>query len=460
MNILDSDLKANRVDNLSNQYKGVQLSKNFPSANTSSFYIGKVSDKVIMSEKKEILEKVIGDYELGNTLALSKEPLEKLYGKMPKRVSERNAALANPYSLSSFKNLLIKTYFLSELSQVDIATDNKKTSIKNNSFAYSGKVVQSLGNGNVVYCITNLSEVIAISNKKQLWKVALEGELIGNAKLIDLNENGNLQLLLNTTEKIYLLSSAGTAVNDFPVKLSSSNAVSYYRWANKTNFLAVTTNNELIHLDERGRQLKRVKLSISNIKNEIDVYKNGSVLSALVTGDTKTQVIDLARYRNTRNPVFLPAESIQLKVASGFFYFSISTEGLMRYDQNGNKTLLHKGKVENLQKIYKGKNTLIAFSSQNTIYVVNESGNIGQTVNTSIEEIDDFDFITISNGNQYFAVIDGIENNVFLLDANAKVLIERSFEGKTKVKLSLENGKINITSLIENYIVQYYDVLN
>ena len=50
---------------------------------------------------------------------------------------------------------------------------------------------------------------------------------------------------------------------------------------------------------------------ISDIKNEIDVFKSGAILAVLVTGDTKTQVIDLARYRNTKNPVILPLESIQ-----------------------------------------------------------------------------------------------------------------------------------------------------
>ncbi len=461
--------EGNQSENLSNKFTGIQLTKNFPKKISKGFYIGKVADKVIVSERKEVLEKIIADYQLGNTLALNPEKAKSIFYKMPKKVSERNTIMGKTFSLSSYKNLLIKTQLYSAENQTeDEESDASSTSAangvektENNSFSHAGQIETFLGNGTVVFCISNQNEIIAISNKKQLWKQKLEGQIIGKGKLIDVNENGSLQLLINTSEKIYLFNNQGSNVNEFPLSVKSINAVSFYRWNNKTNFLVVNNANELVQIDQNGRILKKLKVSNSNIKNEIDVFKNGKILTALVSGDSKTQLIDIERNRDTKKSVSLPKERIQLKNASGFYYFEQTKKGLIRYDQAGNQsTILASSTVKNLKKIYRGKETLICFQDRNTIFVLNENGTISQKFATSINEIENFDVITSTNGNTYIAVIDEIENNVYIFDSKGKKLNEKAFEGKGKVKLSDDNGKLTLSTLIENYVVQYYDVLD
>ncbi|MES2587503.1 MAG: hypothetical protein V4622_00905 [Bacteroidota bacterium] len=461
MSLLGSDSQANREENLSSKFTGIQLTKNFPQNISKGFYIGKVADKVILSEKKEVLEKIIADYQLGNTLALNPDKARSIFYKMPKKVSERNTILGKTFSVSSYKNLLIKTQLFSETSTGSVSdNEEEKTETKNNSFSYSGEIVSFLGNGSLIYSFSNQNEIIVISNKKQLWKQKLEGQLIGTPKLIDVNENGSLQLLVNTSEKVYLFNDQGSRVNEFPLNIKCANAVSFYRWNNKANFLVVNSANELLQIDQNGRILKKLKLNLSNVKNEIDVYKNGRTLTALVTGDQATQLINLDRNKNTKTSVMLPKERLQMKTTNGFYYFEHTKQALVRFDQNGNKSNVHSSSsIKNLKKIYKGKQTLICFQDKNTIFVLNENGNISQKFVTSVNEIENFDVLTSSNGNTYVAVIDEIENNVHLFDSKGTKLNEKALEGKSKVKLSDENGKLTITTLIENYIVQYYDVL-
>ncbi len=462
---------GNQMENLNNKFTGIQLTKNFPKNISKGFYIGKVADKVIISERKEVLEKIIADYQLGNTLALNPEKAKSIFFKMPKKVSERNTISGKTFSLSSYKNLLIKTQLYSANNQTEGAEikleaagasgTNKVAKTENNSFPYAGTIETFLGNGTLVFCVTNQNEIIAISNKKQLWKQKLEGQIIGKAKLIDLNENGSLQLLINTSEKIYLFNNQGSNVNEFPVSIKSVNAISYYRWNKKTNFLIVNSTNELVQIDQNGRILKKLKVSSSNIKNEIDVFKNGKILTALVSGDSKTQIIDIDRNKDTKKSVSLPKERIQLKNASGFYYFEQTKKGIIRYDQAGNQSTIHASStVKNLKKIYRGKETLICFQDRNTIFVLNENGTISQKFATSINEIENFDVITSTNGNTYIAVIDEIENNVYIFDSTGNKLNEKAFEGKEKVKLSDDNGKLTLSTLIENYVVQYYDILD
>jgi hypothetical protein len=460
INILRNDQDSEAETELTNKFKGINLLKSFPKNSNSGFYIGKLADKVILSEKKETLEKVIAEYQLGNTLALDQEKFKAIFDKMPKKVSERNLNAGKTYSLTSYKNLLIKTQIYSAENE-DETKEIRKEVKTNNSFVFASKLKLFLGNSTLLYAISADNEIIAISNKKQIWKQKLEGEIIGNPKLIDIYENGNLQLLLNTSEKVYLFSADGSKVNEFPLAAKASNAVSFYRWNNKANFLLVNTNNELLQIDQNGRIVRKLKLNFSGVKNEIDVFKNGKILTAIVSGESKSQHVDLDRNKGLKLSVILPKERLQLKTSSSFAYFEVKNNQVVRTDLNGNKKTIYAGKeIKNLKKLYKGEQQILCFQDKNTVIIINEEGNLSQKVSTKTNEIEDFDVITASNGTTYLAIIDGIENNIFIYNSSGALLSEKSFEGKASVKLSDEQGKLTLSTLIEGYIVQYYDILS
>jgi hypothetical protein len=442
---------------MTNNFKNIRLTKSFPSNLKKGFYIGKLSDKVILSESKEIVEKITADYLLGNTLALSKDKSDKIFAKMPKKVSERNHNLGKTYSLSSYKNLLIRTEFFS--TSIPENTISQSTEIRNNSFVFTSKIKSFLGNGNIIYAISEDKQILAISNKKQLWKKELEGEIIGNPKLIDVFENGNIQLLINTSEKIYLLNSEGKNVNEFPLNFKSMNPVSHYRWNNKTNFLAINNSKELAQIDQNGRIIKKIKLPFSDVNLEVDVYRNQNVLTAIISGESFSQTVDLDKNKLLKTRYNLPKTRQQLKVNSGFYYFDIENNQVNRTDQLGNKSLVYSGnEIKNLKKLYRGKQQIICFQDGNQIFVIDETGKIASKIKTSINEIEDFDLLTFGN-ETYLAVIDEIENDIFIFNSKGEKLNEKAFEGKKAVKLSIDRGKLMISSIIQNNIVQYYDVL-
>jgi hypothetical protein len=457
INILISN--ESNPSELTNKFENIQLTKSFPSDLNKGFYIGKLSDKVILSENKEILEKISADYQLGNTLVLNKEKSDKIFTKMPKKVSERNENMGKTYSLTSYKNLLIRTEFFSISSEI-LNSPTQKTDLKNNSFAFNSKIKRFLGNGNILYVISEDKQILAISNKKLVWKKDLEGEIIGIPKLIDVFENGNLQLLVNTNEKIYLLTSEGKNVNEFPVSIKSVNPVSFYRWNNKANFLVVNSSKELNQIDQNGRIIKKLKLPFSEISNEIDVYKNQNALSAIITGENSSQTVDLEKNKLIKSTFNLPKTRLQLKVSSGFYYFHIENNTIFRTDQLSNRTLIYSGsEIKNMKKLYKGKQQLICFQDKNQILAIDESGQITLKIKTTINEIEDFDMITHSSGT-FLAVIDEIENDIYLFDSNGNQLNEKAYEGKKAVKLSIDKGKIILSSMIQNNVVQYYDVIS
>jgi uncharacterized protein YjiK len=463
MLLSDSD---ESTDMMGNRFRNIQLTKDFPRKLSEGFYIGKVGDKVLVSDKKEALERIMADYQLGNTLALDGEKATEVYGKMPKKVSERLALDKDFYTLSSYKNLLIRTGLYSFEKDTDLADirneePEDKPEHENSSFSTGQETAYILGNGNIIFAIGKQNEIVALSNKKQLWKVTLDGTIIGRAKLVDINENGKQQLLVSTDRKIYVINTqTGGNVNEFPLALNCQNPVSTYRWNGKSNFLAVNTNNELVQIDENGRVLRRLKLSASQVSDEVDVYKNGKTLTAVVTGKNKVQSVDLDRNRNGKNLSFLPQNHFQLKNDNGYLYFSLEGNTLNKYTLQGQKTAVASGKKLKVKKLYRGKEQLLAYCDGISVVLLDKMGNTVQRTPVNMGDVEDFDVITSRSGTVYVAVLEGIENNIYLFGASGQKLSEQSFEGKGSVKLSEEQGEIVITSTLDRNIIQHYGVVD
>lgn len=438
-------------------FTNVQLLQDFPGSGQNGFYVGMLADKVLLSEDKTILDRILADYEIGNTLALNNEKKAQIYGRLPKKVSERYASSAETYTLTSYKNLLITTRLSEEASEVK---PEKAEEQHNRSFSIPGTGEFILGNGDLVYCFTSTNQVLAYKNKKQLWRVQLEGKLIGKPKLIDLYRNGNQQLLFTVSNKIYLLNDQGGNVNDFPLSCESTAPANSYRWNNKTYFVVVNTAQQLLHIDQQGRTLKKVALKTGPVNTEVSVYRNANVLTAIVNGEIKMQSVDLDRYRilKTQNP--LPTAEFALKGTQGYRFYALQGEQLTASDlQASERNIPGLSSVKLLKKMYRGEEAFLCAVNNSLVTLIFADGST-KTIETGVKEIEDADVLYTAGGTLYLAVIDGIENNIFLLDGSGKIVLHQSLEGKKNVKLTESVGKLNISTFLQNSMVQYYDILN
>lgn len=456
--LLRSDKESN--DLLSNHFTNVKITSTFPSSLQQGFYLGKLGDKVILSEKKEVLERIVADYQLGNTLALDGKVVNSIFNKMPKKVSERLALAHDFFSLSSYKNLLIKTKLNSNFSSESLAIPKDPILTKNTSFSSTQISNYFLGNGAIVFSIGKSNELIAISNKKQFWRINLEGEIIGNAQLIDMNDNGKQQVLVATSQKLYVLNSlTGTPINQFPVQVNAQNEASFYRWNGVANFIVVSASNELVQINQNGRIVKKIKLKSNKVKDAVNVFRKGRTLTAIVVGDTKTQEIDLDRSSNLRSNLNLPQTVLSLKNDQGFIYFYNSEEGFVSTNTQGVKKSYAAVKSHVMKKITRGNEQFVAFLNKNQIQMLDKNGLVFKTIPLKISDADDFDIISLKNGKTYIAVLEGIENEIYILDDLGNQVSSKSYEGKNAVKLSDSQGVLTLTTNVDKNIVQHYNIL-
>ena len=75
-------------------------------------------------------------------------------------------------------------------------------------------------------------------------------------------------------------------------------------------------------------------------------------------------------------------------------------------------------------------------------------------IQTDFSTIDHIHLTNI-NSRTYVSIIDGLENNVYLYDQNGRKITHSTLEGSKKCVLSTQGNHLILTSIIENYIVQY-----
>ncbi len=97
-------------------------------------------------------------------------------------------------------------------SRLDTVAQFKPVFMKNHRDTRNKEVmVQDMGN--TLYLINK--------EGRTLWKVKLDGQVMGEISQIDYYKNGKLQYLMNTPTKIYLIDRNGNRVDNYPVKLPS-----------------------------------------------------------------------------------------------------------------------------------------------------------------------------------------------------------------------------------------------
>ena len=94
---------------------------------------------------------------------------------------------------------------------------------------------------------------------KNLWKLKLDEEIVGNIQLIDAYQSGKFQMLFNTKSSTYLVDRNGKNVGSFPLKLetSASTSPSIVKYDNKGDYRILIADGKTIrNIDIEGNPIK------------------------------------------------------------------------------------------------------------------------------------------------------------------------------------------------------------
>ena len=89
--------------------------------------------------------------------------------------------------------------------------------------------------------------------------------------------------------------------------------------------------------------------------------------------------------------------------------------------------------------------------------MINSQGiEIGSVI-IPFNEVSDVDIAFTDNGKSLISIIDGLENNVYLYRVGGDALLTKPIEGQQKVILETFGANKKITTIVDQFIIQYIE---
>lgn len=327
-----------------------------------------LEDFFIFSDDVPFLESIISNYQ--NNTVLSETDT---YKDLKLHLSDESSLLV--YGDASVLNDVINTNFTDD-KKLDIS--NYKSSatqyIYDTDFAHLNAVLKTYktrGKHNMVneeLSITLDAELVAppqlvknhtnnqmdivaqdinnnlhlISNQgKVFWKKQLDGKILGKINQIDIYKNGRLQLVFNTSNRLYVLDRNGKEVSPFPLKFNDeiTQPVSVFDYDNKKNYrLMIIQGKSVLMYDKTGKIVngftyKSAKNKISSQPKHFRIGRKDFIVFSHVnkleildrTGKTRTTVKETINF--SENEIYLYNNRFTTSNANG---------ELLEINQNGN----------------------------------------------------------------------------------------------------------------------------
>ncbi len=428
------------------------LTSTFPSSG-KSYYVKYLDDLVVISEKEDACDLFVADYKLGNTIAQSNASKQRIFGGLPQSVSERYIADDLRISRAVYNGYLLETKFGQAAAEMEAQDESIAMMCDFNivdfqTFDQPGKLV-ALG---------SKGEVIFFNKGKKEWAKQLESKALGSIQLIELHGGGDTYVLVNTEDAIHLWNTKGQAASGFPIKLEKPaiNEVKFYRWKDKSYFLVTDEENTTLQFDSEGRELTHFASKVRP-ERQIDVWASQGRLFFGFASSTQFEMFEVAKNKTLRT-FDIPENSQSLKTPNQLFHYGVSNGKLYQVNQKGTKTNFESYAEGQLLPINRlSKNPVLIVRSRNTLHFVNQKGIEISKLRMPFNEIEEVAHFNLNSGKTVISVIDGLENNVYLYNTAGSQLYNRSFEGKTKVNVSATGNGLMITTVVDNYVIQYFE---
>jgi hypothetical protein len=354
--------------------------KPFINIASADHYIN-LDDFFIFSSNITFLKSFISNYQNDNVLSkqdsfknlklnLSDESSLLIYGD-PKELNtllNLNFNEDKKLNISNYKSCAVQYVYDTDFAHIAAVFETHKDKIQNKGVTEefnisletalfnTPQLVKNHTNNQMDIIIQDVKHnLYLISNQGKVhWKKQLEGKIIGDINQIDTYKNGRLQLVFNTSKRLYVLDRNGKNVNRFPLvfKDDITQPISVFDYDNKKKYrLMVTQNKSVLMYDKNGAIVKgfTYKNAKSTIRTQPKHFRIGRKDYIVFTHGKTFEVLDrLGQPRTTinerinfsRNEVYLYKNSFTTSNTNGEL-IQVNTKGNVNH-KNLNLNSNHK----------------------------------------------------------------------------------------------------------------------
>ena len=323
--------------------------------------------------------------------------------------------------------------------------------------------------GNAVYLLSNTGKV--------LWKVQLDGPIIGDVTQLDVYQNEKFQMLFNTQDRVYLLDRNGRHVDGYPVSLTSKataqHAVFDYENNRDYRILIPAEDGSLYNFDRFGKQIKGWEFSRSRspIRHQIQYFsldgkdfligvdQRGNVLVLNRKGETRLNIGEkLPVSRNNRIHI-----EVGPSLAKTFLVTTDSSGNVLRLNLEGDLENIHLADFTAGHYFYcadlnndQNREYILADSNRLVVYEADKSVLFEQIFETNISE--SIQLFTYPGNKKELTVVTARSNQIYLISTQGILRENFPLFGSTLIAVGDLNrdGTYNlVTGHSDNNIYTY-----
>jgi hypothetical protein len=427
-------------------YENIHFSTLINKDSLSELFIAESDGFCLVSHYKDYLDEVLTEIKMGHSLSQNEDKLASIYKDLPKKVTARIIDSAQTKAVTVIgQNSIEISFKKNDVPQVnETKKDREYFAMNPGEKVVDFAVFNDRGN---LIALTETNKLVGYINGLRKWEKQMSGEVqlkptLDRKYVCVFNKNESQ--LVDIYGKIHFR--FASMKNCMPERFQNKS---------KEEFLVATAATNFAILNEQGATIKQFSCA-GNIK-EIAVQKtpNGRQMAMVLT-NTMLYSIDLAK-RKTVLKIGVDSLYHLGKDPSGIFAVSYQTGNLNILDLQGKKSTISIGNFTNdFEVISSTKGVKVALKTQQQVSVFNLLGKREWSKNLAINEITEISAIENTNGKLLFVILDGIENELYLLDQTGNNIDNSSKHGEQKSELSGFGARgFSITTYLGNYLIQY-----
>jgi hypothetical protein len=153
----------------------------------------------------------------------------------------------------------------------------------------------------------------------------------------------------------------------------------------------------------------------------------------------------------------ISTNAFPLKSPNQLFQYVIENDRLIKFDQKGIKfefDRYNQGKL--LDILMDNATPVLIVKSANKIHLINSEGISFGEISLPFNELEDVHIHTDDYGKTCVAILDGLENNVYLYGTDGQQIVKKSLEGQSKIRVHSSN-QMRITTIVDQFVIQYFE---
>ncbi len=451
IDMLNEHLQVEGSNEISAEYQHIRFSrfleeKSDSSSLNTTLHVALIDGFAVVSTSKEFLDYVISEAELANTLSQDEKRMTLTYGYLPRKVAHRQVSKSKQQSISVYGKKMVET----SCRMIDLVERKENQKIKDYFVMNPGVRVIDFAafpeRGNVI-ALTENHQLIGYINGLKKWEKPCPQEVISMQPI----HVGQTYVAIQFATESQLFDRNGRLA--FRMSNQKNCRPLAYQLINKLEFVVANTEKSIQIMSDKGSIIKPFQV-IGNIR-QLEATSQVKKPTLGVLTSSMYYTIDLEKRKTLTK---ISVDSTYHLINTGIELIPVSVKNAsLTMMKNGKATQFPiKNNVKLLGSYVLNKEVVFVLTRGKELYAYQQNGKILWEKTLPAQEITSMSIQSSKQGIPLICVLDGLENELYILDQNGRENDQNEKHGETKVEVSSFGANAySITTFLGSYIIQY-----